>query len=194
MAITTDQIKTLRDETGISVMQCRKALEEAGGDSEKARVILRKQGASAAAKKGDRTLASGTIAAYIHGGSVGAMVELSCETDFVARNEEFKAVAYDIAMQVAATNPEFKSRADVDEGALAKAREVFVAEIAGKPKELQEKILEGKLNAYFADKILLEQTFIKNEELTITSLIERAIQKFGEKVEVRRFVRFSTAG
>jgi len=194
MAITTDQIKTLRDETGISVMQCRKALEEAGGDSEKARVILRKQGASAAAKKGDRTLASGTIAAYIHGGSVGAMVELSCETDFVARNEEFKAVAYDIAMQVAATNPEFKSRADVDEGALAKAREVFVAEIAGKPKELQEKILEGKLNAYFADKILLEQTFIKNEELTIISLIERAIQKFGEKVEVRRFVRFSTAG
>lgn len=189
--ITTEQIKNLRDSTGISVMQCKKALEESGGDMEKALIILRKKGGDIAAKKADRVLGSGVISAYIHGnGSVGAMVELSCETDFVAKNEEFKAMAYDIAMHVAALNPDYLKQEDVPEDAKAKAREVFAKEVEGKPVAIQEKIMQGKLGAYFGEKTLLEQQFIKNPELTIKSLVESGIQKFGEKMEVARFTRF----
>ncbi len=193
--ITTEQIKDLRDKTGISVMQCKKALEEAGGDMEKALILLRKKGAEVAAKKGNRTLGAGVIASYIHGnGTVGAMVELACETDFVSNNEEFKALARDIAMQVAASNPDFLSSADIDDAARAKASEVFAKETEGKPEELKAKILEGKISSYFADKILLEQPFIKNADLTIATLISNAIQKFGEKTEIVRFSRFSVGG
>jgi elongation factor Ts len=189
--ITTEQIKELRDKTGISVMQCKKALEESGGDSEKALIILRKKGAESAAKKGDRTLGAGVIASYIHGaGSVGAMVELACETDFVSKNQEFKDLAYAIAMQVAATNPEFTSTSQIDENSKAKASEVFAEEVKGKPEELKAKILEGKLASYFKDRVLLEQTFIKNPDQTVNELINAAIQKFGEKVEVVRYVRY----
>ncbi len=195
MAITTEQIKTLRDETGISVMLCRKALEEADGDLEKAKVILRRKGADAAAKKADRTLGAGTIASYIHhGGTVGVMLELSSETDFVSGNEAFKTLARDIAMQVAATSPEFIRKEDVSEEARANVREVLMKEVEGKPKELQEKILEGKQGAYFAEKTLLEQPYIKNPELTVKMLLEDAIQKFGEKIEVTRFARFAVKG
>lgn len=191
MTITMDQIKELRDMTGISVMQCKKALEEAGGDMEKALILLRKKGADSATKKSDRTLGAGAIAAYVHGGgSVAAMVELGCETDFVSKNEEFKALAYDIAMHVAATNPKYLSAADITDEEKAKATEVFQEEVAGKPENLKAQILEGKLKAYFAEKILLDQPFIKNPELTIGTLITNAIQKFGEKTEVVRFVRF----
>ncbi|MEK7514485.1 MAG: elongation factor Ts [Patescibacteria group bacterium] len=190
--ITTEQIKELRDATGVSVMQCRKALEEAGGDREKAIIILRKKSKEVAEKKGDRTLASGVVASYIHaGGSVGTLVELSCETDFVARNEEFKKLAYDIAMHVAALNPEFLKLADIPQEIKDKVTAVFLPEVADKPKNMQGKILEGKLNAYFKERILLEQLFVKDQELTIQNLIEAAVQKFGEKLEVRRFTRFS---
>lgn len=190
--ITTEQIKSLRDATGISVMQCKKALEEAGGDSEKALIILRKKGGDIALKKADRTLGAGVVAAYIHGnGSVGAMVELSSETDFVAKNEAFKALAYDIAMHVAALNPLYLKTEDVAESEKVKAREVFAKEVEGKPVAIQDKIMQGKLAAYFGEKTLLEQSFIKNPELTIKGLIDSGIQKFGEKIEVARFTRFN---
>jgi elongation factor Ts len=188
--ITTELIKELRDQTGISIMQCKKALEEADGDKEKALIILRKKSGEAAAKKSDRTLGAGAIGSYLHStGSVGAMVVLQSETDFVAKNEEFKKLAYDIAMHVAATNPEYLSQSDIPEDVEIKAREVFEKEVEGKPEEMKEKILEGKLNAYFKDKILLEQSFVKNPEVTIQSLISQAVQKFGERVEIARFVR-----
>ncbi|MDD5050538.1 MAG: elongation factor Ts [Candidatus Pacebacteria bacterium] len=191
--ITTEQIKALRDETGISIMQCRKALEEAGGDKEKALIILKKKGGDIAAKKADRSLGASIISSYVHSnGKVGALVELSCETDFVAKNEEFKALAYDIAMHAAAMNPEFLKKEDISEDMKKKAIEIFEKEVVGKPKDMQAKILEGKINAYFKDKILLEQPFIKNPEVTVNGLVQAAIQKFGEKTEIVRFVRFGS--
>ncbi|MES3005958.1 MAG: elongation factor Ts [Patescibacteria group bacterium] len=191
--ITMDQVKALRDKTGgISIMQCKKALEEAGGDEEKAIVLLRKKGAEIAAKKGDRTFGAGAVQAYIHSnGTIGAMVELASETDFVANNADFKTLAYDIAMHVSATNPQFVKKEEVTEDAKAKAMEVFAEEVKGKPDNLKEQILAGKLDAYFKDSILLEQPFIKNPDLTIQQLIDNAIQKFGEKIEVARFARFN---
>ncbi len=191
--ISTELIKQLRDQTGLSIMQCKKALEEAGGDIEKAIVILQKESKNVATKKSDRTLGAGVVASYIHGaGSVGAIVELSCETDFVAKNDEFKALAYDIAMHVAASNPQFLKMEDITSDAKRAAEEVFVEETAGKPEELKAKILEGKLASYFGEQTLMEQQFIKDPEKKIKDLISGAIQKFGERTEIRRFVRFST--
>ena len=190
--ITTEQIKELREKTGISIMQCKKALEEVEGDMDKAVIILSKQSAKIAEKKSDRTLGAGIIQSYIHaGGSAGAMVELLCETDFVAKNEEFKALAYDLAMQVTATAPEFLKKDDISDEDKVKAEEVFKKEVEDKPVDLQKKILEGKIDAHFKDKILLEQAFIKDSNQSVNNLIESAIQKFGEKIEVGRFVRLS---
>lgn len=192
MAITTADVKKLRDETGISIMQCKKALEEAQGDMEKARVILEKQSKAVASKKADRELGAGTVASYVHNtGTVGAMVELLCETDFVARNEEFKALAYDIAMQIAATSPEFKSLDDIPEDAKVKAKEVFVEEVKDKPADMQEKILAGKLDSYFKEKALLNQAFIKDPSLSIKDMLERGTQKFGEKIDIGSFSRLA---
>jgi elongation factor Ts len=190
--ITTDQVKALRDQTGISVMQCRKALEEANGDMEKALVILRKKSGELAAKKGDRTFAAGAIQSYVHAtGRVGAMVELVCETDFVSGNEEFKSLARDIAMHITASNPKFLKKDDIDATARETAKSVFMEEVKSKPAAMQEKILEGKLATYFGEMVLLNQPFIKNPELTIEGLLQAAIQKFGEKIEVARFTRFA---
>lgn len=192
MAITTEQVKDLRDKTGISIMQCKKALEEAGGDAEKALVILRKKSGELAAKKSDRTFAAGVVQSYVHAtGTVAAMVELVCETDFVSGNDEFKTLARDIAMHVTASNPKFVKKEDIDEKARETAKSVFAEEVKDKPAAMQEKILEGKLNTYFADMVLLNQPFIKNPELTIEALVQVAVQKFGEKIEIARFVRFS---
>jgi elongation factor Ts len=192
MAITTEQIKELRDRTGISVMQCKKALEEAGGDMEKAIIILRKAGAANAAKKSDRSLGAGAIVSYIHGtGNVGVLLELGCETDFVSGNADFKAVAYDIAMHIAAQNPEFISTDQIDEAARQKATEVFAKEVEGKPEDMKAQILEGKLAAYFKERVLMEQAFIKNPEITIGELINGAVQKFGEKTQIVRFTRYA---
>ncbi len=158
--VTTDLVKKLRDLTGISVMQCRRALEEAGGDIEKAKKILASKSADIASKKGDRALGAGVVSSYIHGtGNVGSMVELLCETDFVAKNEEFVKLARDIAMHVTATDPKYLKAEDAPEGEKESA--------------------------------LLVQPFIKNPEATITNLIEGAVQKFGEKIELARFVRFA---
>ncbi len=192
MNITTEQIKTLRDASGISVMQCRKALEEADGDMEKAKVILQKNSKAAAEKKSDRKLGAGVIQAYVHSnGTVATMVELSCETDFVSGNAEFKALAYDIAMHITALNPEFLKIEDVSEEAKKVATEVFMKEVLGKPEAMKAKILEGKLNSYFGERALLEQPFVKNPDLKIKNLLENAVQKFGEKTEITRFVRFA---
>lgn len=191
--ISTEQVKELRDKTGVSVMQCRKVLEEANGDMDKALLLLKKKGADVASKKSDRSLGAGTIQSYIHAnGTVGAIVELSCETDFVAKNEEFKKVAYDIAMQVAATNPEFLSMNDITADAREKAEEAFKHEVEGKPEDMKKKIMEGKLNSFFTERVLLEQPFIKDQNITIRELVNSVVQKFGEKTEIRRFVRFST--
>lgn len=194
MEITTEIIKELRDKTGISVMQCKKALEEASGDIEKAIMLLKKKSGEIASKKSDRSLGAGTIASYIHaGGTVGAMIELSCETDFVAKNEEFKKLAYDIAMHAAATNPEFVSVDNISEEDKKKAMEMFEKEVndSDKPEDIKKKILDGKLNAYFNERTLLEQSFVKNPDVTIKGLLEEAVQKFGERTEVTNFVRFS---
>lgn len=194
-AITTEQIKALRDKTGVSVMQCKKALEEAGGDLEKAIVILRKVSKQIAEKKADREFGAGTIGSYVHNNNqVGAMVELVTETDFVSGNEEFKTLARDIAMHIAASRPEFLKAGDVPVEATAAARAVFEKEVSDKPEKMRDSIVEGKLKAYLKEKILLEQTFIKNSDITIAGLIDSAIQKFGEKIEIAHFVCFSVLG
>lgn len=192
--ITVERIKELRDKTGISIMQCRKALEEAAGDMDKAVILLQKQSKGLSLKKAGRSLGSGVVSSYIHGaGTVGVMLELLCETDFVAKNEEFKALAYDIAMHIAATNPEFLKKEDISEEARKKVAEVLADEVKDKPADMQEKILAGKLDAYFGERILLDQVFIKDQNVTIGGLIESAIQKIGERIEIGRFVRFSIA-
>ncbi len=190
--ITTEQIKELRDATGVSVMQCKKALEEGGGDMEKALAILRKKSKDIAAKKGDRTFGAGTVASYIHsGGAVGTLVELVCETDFVSKNEDFTKLAKDIAMHVAASNPEFVKVSDISEETRAKAAELFAKEVEDKPADMRPKILEGKIGAYFKERVLLDQPFIKNPDVTVGGLIEEAVQKFGEKIDISRMVRYS---
>jgi elongation factor Ts len=192
MEITSAQLKELRDQTGISVMQCKKALEEAGGDMEKAVIILKRKRSEAADKKSDRELGAGAVGAYVHNtNEVAAMVLLSCETDFVSKNQEFVDLAREIAMHVAASNPTYISKSDVPEEALAKAKEVFAAEVVGKPAEMQEKILEGKMSSYFKEQILMEQPFIKNPETTIGEMVKGAVQKFGENVSIARMTRVS---
>ncbi len=192
MEITSAQLKELRDLTGISVMQCKKALEEAGGDMDKAKIILQKKGGEIALKKSDRELGAGTIGSYVHStGEVAAFVHLSCETDFVSKNPEFVALAKDIAMHVAAQNPLYVNRSEVTEEVLNKAKEVFMEEVKDKPADMQEKILAGKLDAYFKDRILVEQPFIKDGEKTIGNLLSNAIQKFGENVVISAISRMS---
>lgn len=192
MEITSVQLKELREKTGISVMQCKKALEEAGGDMDKAVIILKKKRSEAAEKKSDRELGAGAVGSYVHNtNEVAAMVLLACETDFVSKNEEFIALAKDIAMHVAATDPKFVSKDQIPAEALQKAKEVFAAEVADKPADMQEKIMEGKLASYFKDQILLEQDFIKNPDVTIGEMVSGAVQKFGENVSVAQFSRVS---
>jgi elongation factor Ts len=192
MEITSVQLKELRDKTGISVMQCKKALEEAGGDMEKAVIILKKKRSEAADKKSDRELGAGSIGAYVHNtNEVAAMVLLACETDFVSKNEEFIALAKDIAMHVAATAPTYVSKEELPADAVEKAKEVFAPELEGKPEDMKEKIMTGKLDAYFKDQILMEQDFVKNPEQTIGDMVKGAVQKFGENVSIAQVSRIS---
>lgn len=191
MEISTDVVKALRDKTGISVMQCRKALEEAGGDVEKAEVILRKKSGAAADKKADRELGAGAIGSYVHEGLIGAMVLVSCETDFVSKNPEFVALARELAMQVAAGNPTYLTDAEIADEAKRAATEVFEKEVEGKPEEMKEKILAGKLASYFQDQVLMNQPYIKDDSKTVRDLVAEASQKFGERVEISKFARFS---
>src|SRR3989344_314526 len=185
-------LKELRDVTGVSIMQCKKALEEAGGDIEKAKVILRKVSSATASKKSDRALGAGIAVAYTHaGGSVVGAVVLACETAFVSRNEEFGKLAYDIAMHVAAMNPQFRSRDDVTEEDLKAARAVFEGEATKVPEAVRGKAVEGKVENYLKERVLLEQPFVKDPTVTVGGLLHSAIQKFGEKIELVRFERLS---
>lgn len=192
MEITSAQIKELREKTGISVMQCKKALEEAAGDMDKAIIILKKKRSEAADKKSDRKLGAGAVGSYIHNTKeAAALVLLASETDFVSKNEEFVALANDIAMHVTATDPKYISRDEIPAEVIEKAKEVFAGEIADKPAEMQEKIMEGKLSSYFKDQILMEQDFIKNPESTIGEMVTGAVQKFGENITIVQFSRVS---
>lgn len=192
MEITSAQLKELRDKTGISVMQCKRALEEAEGDMDKAVIILKKKRSEAAEKKSDRELGAGAVGVYVHNtNEVAATVLLACETDFVSKNEEFVALAKEIAMQVAATSPTYITKDQIPAEALKKAEEVFATEVVDKPADMQAKILEGKMSAYFKEQILLEQPFIKNPETTIAEMISGAVQKFGENVSIAQISRVS---
>lgn len=192
--ITTSQLKELREMTGISMMQCKKALEDANGDIGRALVYLKKKGVEIAANKSDRELKSGIIQSYIHSnGAMGSLVELNCETDFVARNEEFRALAYDLAMHITATSPIYLSADKISDETKNEVREMFAKEVSEmqKPEETKQKILQGKIDSYLSERTLLSQLFVKNPDETIEALIKSRIQKFGEKIELRRFTRFS---
>lgn len=192
MEITSAQLKELRDKTGISVMQCKKALEEAEGDMDKAIIILKRKRSEAADKKSGREIGAGAVGVYVHNtNEVAAMVLLGCETDFVSKNDEFVALARDIAMQVAAQNPPFIQRSEVSEAVLKKAEDIFRSEVADKSPEMQDKIVAGKLSSYFKDQVLLEQPFIKNPDTTIGEMITGAVQKFGENVTIVAVERLS---
>jgi len=190
--ISTDEVKKLRTQTGVSIMQCKKALEEAEGDMETAKVIIQRQSKETAQKKAERELDAGVVQAYIHNTkAMGAMVELSCETDFVANNEEFQQLAYDIAMHIAAQNPQYRTKDEIPEDDRERAKEAMQSELEGTPEDKRDQILEGKLDAYFQEQILMQQPFVKDANVTILNLVEQAIQKFGENIEVTRFTRFA---
>lgn len=192
MAITTKEISELRSRTGVGMMDCKKALEESNGDMDKAIELLRKKGAATAAKRAEREAKEGYIAVYTHSGRIGAMVEVNCETDFVARNEDFQNFVKDIAMHVAAANPAYLSREDVPAEVIAKEREIEEEKLKAenKPAEVMEKIIEGKLNKFFADVCLLEQSFVKECDKKIEDLLNEKVASIGEKIQIRRFARF----
>lgn len=188
-----DKIKQLRVETGVSFAECKKALEEAGGDIDKALVVLKKASLKTAEKKSERETGTGIIEAYIHlNGKVGAFVDLRCETDFVAKNPEFKNFAHDIALQIAALKPKFVCREDISEMVKEELVAVFKKETEklNKPQEVLEKIITGKMESVYKEEVLMEQSFVKNQDITVSDLIKQAIQKFGENIKIARFTRY----
>ena len=193
MTITAEMVRKLREETGAGMMDCKAALSEAGGDPEKAREFLRKRGLASAAKKAGRSTNEGVIGTYIHpGAKIGVMVEINCETDFVARTPEFQALVKDVAMHVAAVSPQYVSKEDVPAQVLEKEKEIYRAQAAaqGKPAPVQEKIAEGKLKQFYADVCLLEQPFVKDSQKTVGQLVAEKIAALKENMVVRRFARF----
>lgn len=197
MVITAADVKKLRDATGVGMMDAKKALTQAGGNFEAAVEALRKAGAAKAAKKADRAAAEGVIIAYVHGNSqVGVLVELNSETDFVARNEDFKALGNDIALHIAAMNPQYLSVDEIPTDVLAKEKEIISEQLKneGKPADRIEQIIEGKLKKFYSEVVLLEQAFVKDDKMTVGELIQAAVQKIGENIRVARFVRFAIKG
>ncbi len=196
MDITTEMVKDLRQRTGAGVLDCKKALEEVNGDMEQATKLLRKKGLAIAAKKAEREAHEGLVEAYVHtGGKLGVLLELNCETDFVARTEDFQELAHDLAMQVAATNPRYLTPDDIPDEVLERERERQREQVGeGKPEDIVERIVEGKLTKYYEDVCLLEQPFIKDEGLTVRDLVTSKITKLGENIKVRRFTRFELGG
>ena len=191
--ITAAMVKELRERTGAGMMDCKKALAETGGDLQKAVDSLREKGLAAAAKKAGRVTAEGLVDAYIHpGAKVGVLLEVNCETDFVARTDDFRALVHDLALQVAAARPEYVRREDVPAEAIAREKEILAAQAAaeGKPEKVIQKIVEGRLEKFFKDTCLLEQPFIKNQDVTIAQLLNEHIARLGENITVRRFARF----
>ncbi|MGH9363198.1 MAG: translation elongation factor Ts [Thermoanaerobaculia bacterium] len=193
MQITALMVKELRERTGAGMMDSKWALGEAGGDMEKAIDLLRKKGLAAAAKKAGRVTAEGAVGSYIHaGGKIGVLVEVNCETDFVARTDQFQELVRDIALQIAAAEPRFVAREEVTPEVLEREREIFrdQALAAGKPATVVDRIVEGKLEKYYAEYVLLEQPFVKDPDKTVGQLVQEKIAKIGENIVVRRFARF----
>ena len=193
MAISAQDVKELRDRTGAGMMDCKRALEETDGDMEKAIDLLRTRGAAKAAKREGRTANEGTIGTYVHhSGKVGVMVELNCETDFVANTDDFQELARDLAMHIAAANPVAVSSEDIPEEEVARERNVYLEQVRaeGKPENIQEKIVEGKLGKWFKEVALLSQPFVKDTDKTIEQLVTEVSATVGEKLEVARFARF----
>jgi elongation factor Ts len=190
--ITAELVKTLREKTNVGMMECKSALAEADGDLEKAETILRKKGIAKADKKADRQTKEGIIASYIHlAGRVGVLIEVNCETDFVAKNENFRELVKDITLHIAASNPRFLQREDIPADFIAKEREIAAEQVKGKPANIVDKIVDGKVDKIFADNCLLEQAFIKNPDITIRDLLKSKISELGENLVVRRFVRYA---
>jgi len=186
-----DAVKKLRFKTSAGMMECKDALKESNGDIDKAVEILRKKGIAKAAKKSSRITGQGIIESYIHmGNRIGVLIEVNCETDFVARNNEFRNVTRELAMQVAAANPLYVSREEIPEDAIGKEKEIFRSQIKDKPENVTEKIVEGKLEKYFSEVCLLEQPFIKDPNVKIKDIVTQLIAKLGENVSVKRFVRY----
>ena len=190
--ISAKIVMALREKTNAGMMDCKKALKEAGGDIEKAETILRKKGITKAETKGDRQTKEGIISSYIHmAGRIGVLIEVNCETDFVARNEIFQAFVKDISLHIAASNPKFIGREEIPADLIAKEREIAAEQVKGKPEAIVEKIVQGKIDKIFAEQCLLEQAFIKNPDITIGDFVKSKIAELGENLVVRRFVRYA---
>ena len=193
MQISSGDVKKLREKTGVGMMDCKNALAETGGDFDKAVDILRKKGIEVAAKRSGRQASQGVIGSYIHmGGKIGVLLEVNCESDFVAKSEGFTNFVKDISMQIAAANPDWVSRDEVPEDVLSKEKEILKEQAlkSGKPEKVIEKIVEGKLNKFYAERCLLDQGFVKDQDKTIRQLLDELMAKTGEKCLIRRFARF----
>jgi elongation factor Ts len=195
--VSAQDVAKLRQMSGAGLMDAKRALEEAGGDFEKASELLRKKGQTTAAKKAERETMQGLVDSYIHpGGRVGVLIEVNCETDFVARNEKFIELVRDLTLHIAAANPTYLSKDDVPEEVIAKEREILLSQAAdeGKPAEIQERMVDGRLKSFFKENCLLEQEFVKDSSKTIEEYIQEAIGVIGENIRVRRFTRYELAG
>ncbi|OBZ16909.1 MULTISPECIES: translation elongation factor Ts [Bacillales] len=193
MAVSASAVKELRERTGAGMLDCKKALDETNNDIEKAIAFLREKGLAAAANKAGRIATEGVVESYIHaGGRIGVIVEVNCETDFVAKTDQFREFARDVAMQIAAANPKFVSREEVSSEELEKEREILKAQALneGKPEKIVEKMVEGRISKYYEEFCLLEQSFIKDPDKTISTLLNEKISKIGENISIRRFVRY----
>jgi len=193
MEISAEQVRKLREKTGVGLMDCKDALRAANGDMEKAVDHLREKGLAKLAKRGGRAATDGSIASYIHtGGKVGAMVEVNCETDFVAKTDQFQAFVKDVVMQITASNPQYVRREEIPTDVLEREKTIYrnQARESGKPEKILDKIAEGKLEKFFQEVCLMEQPFIKNTDITLKELLEELVTKLGENILVRRFVRF----
>jgi elongation factor Ts len=193
MEVNATLVRELRDKTGAGIMDCKRALAETGGDLDNAVNYLRRKGLAAAAKKADRVAADGAVGAYVHpGGKIGVLVEINCETDFVARTTEFQSLLKDMAMQIAAANPRYVRRQDVSADEIEKEREIYHRQglESGKPEKVVEKIVEGKMERFFSEVCLLEQAFIKDPDHKVADIVNDVVARLKEKIEIRRFVRY----
>jgi elongation factor Ts len=189
--ITATMVNDLRAQTGAAMMDCKRALVETNGNFEEAVTILRKKGAASAAKRADRTAKEGVVESYIHvGGKVGVLIEVNCETDFVGRNEEFRQFVKDLCLHIAAVSPLYVTREEVPEADLAKEREIAAAQVVGKPPAAVQKIVEGKLEKFYATVCLLDQPFVKQAEKSVKEIVTETIAKTGENIVIRRFIRY----
>ncbi|MBI4688228.1 MAG: translation elongation factor Ts [Nitrospirae bacterium] len=192
MSISPNAVKELREQTGAGLMECKKALTETGGDIDKAKDILRQKGLAIASKKASRAASEGVVDAYIHMGKLGVLIEVNCETDFVAKTDDFRQLVRDIAMQVAASSPSYVRKEEVPPNLIEKEKEIYASQITGKPANIVEKIVEGKLEKFYADNCLMDQIFIKDTEQKkkVSDIITEKIAKLGENIVIKRFARF----